>query len=530
MKNQTQWKLIWLCAAAVLVACAHEKISEAKQEQPAAQPAPVAQPTPAMPAAVPASVKTPAEPSKSEGVITITTSSPEAAAIYVEAVDWLLAGHQDKGLVLLRKALQLDPKLLLVQAMLYYNTPGSEAMQKVDEAAQASASLPEAERTEIEAIDANKHGDYEKARELELKLLSLAPRDWRAHAYVGATAFFYGHRAEEAAGQLHEAASLNPKAISPWSILGAIADEQGNKAEAVEARRKVAEMRPGDPAAQADYSYALLSAGKLDEAERVARKAAAFPNADAKPLAALANVEFYRSEFAQGREDVTKARSLSTDENERFGLDRFALFTHVAEGRYDAALQAASALENEARAAKNPNTVVLAVMDRAFAAALLGKHADGQKFATEAWARSKSEPLSGTGRKDLQRTILVARMWTQALGKKTADAEKTLALMEKDAGDSPNDANVQSAAAWGRGVLKLGSGDAKGAAQEMSKCIASDDLCHFHLVLAQEKAGDKAAAQATRATLLSQQRTRNSFYLVLRQQLLKNVTPRVALN
>ena len=181
MKIQTQWKLVWLCAAAALVACAHEKMSQAKQEQPAAQPAPVAQPTPA---AVPASLKTPAEPSKSEGVITITTSSPEAAAAYVEAVDWLLAGHQDKGLVLLRKALQLDPKLLLVQAMLYYNTPGSEAMQKVDEAAQASASLPEAERTEIEAIDANKHGDYEKARELELKLLSLAPRDWRAHANV----------------------------------------------------------------------------------------------------------------------------------------------------------------------------------------------------------------------------------------------------------------------------------------------------------------------------------------------------------
>ena len=347
---------------------------------------------------------------------------------------------------------------------------------------------------------------------------------------MGATAFYYGHRAEEAAGHLRQAASLNPKAISPWSILGAIADEQGNKAEAVEARRKVAEMRPDDPAAQADYSYALLSAGKLDEAERVARKAAAFPNADAKPLAALANVEFYRSQFAQGRENVTKARALSTDENERFGLDRFALFTHVAEGKYDAALQAASALENEARGAKNPNTVVIAMMDRAFVAALLGKHADGQKYATEAWARSKSEPLSGTGRKDLQRTILVARMWTQALGKKTADAEKTLALMEKDAGDSPNDANVQSAAAWGRGVLKLGSGDAKGAAQEMSKCIASDDLCHFHLVLAQEKAGDKAAAQATRATLLSQQRTQNSFYLVLRQQLLKNVTPGVALN
>jgi Tfp pilus assembly protein PilF len=517
-------KLIQFCAAAALVACAHEKILETKQEQPAAQGAAATSETTMAPAPVAAE---PAQLSKSEGIITITTSSPEAAEAYVEAVDWLFTGHQDKGLVFLRKALQLDPGLLLAQAMLNHNTPGAEAMQKVDEAAQASAALPEAERTEIEAIDAAKHGDYEKSRQLELKLLSLAPRDWRAHTYVGATAFFLAHRPEEAVEHLREAASLDPKRIAPWSILGAIAEDQGNKVEAVEARRNVAEMRPEDPAAQADYSYALIFAGKLGEAEEVARSAAALPRADAKPLAALANVQFYQSLFAKGRENVAKARSLSADENERFGLDEFALFTHVAEGRYQAALQAASALENAARAAKNPNTVVLAVLDRAFAAALLGKHNEGQRYAAEAWARSESEPLSGIGRKELQRTILVARMWTQALGKNTADAEKTLALIEKDEADSRSDANAQSAAAWGRGVLKLAKGDATGAAQELSKCIPSADLCHFHLALAQEKAGDKAAARATRATFLSQQRTQNSFYLVLRQQLLKKVSDKV---
>ena len=169
-------------------------------------------------------------------------------------------------------------------------------------------------------------------------------------------------------------------------------------------------MRPDDPAAQADYSYALIFAGKLAEAEEVARRAAALPRADAKPLAALANVEFYQSLFAKGRENVAKARSLSTDENERFGLEEFALFTHVAEGKYRAALEAAFALETAARAAKNPNTVVGAVLDRA---------------------------------------------------------------------------------------------------------------------LAQEKAGDKAAARATRASLVSQQRTQDSFYLVLRQQLLKKASDKV---
>ena len=394
-------------------------------------------------------------------------------------------------------------------------------MKKVDAAAEAGASLPEAERTELAAWAANKHADSEKARALQLKLLELAPRDWRAHVYVGTTAFFRGHKPEEAKAHLREAADLNPKAVSVWATLAAIAIEQGDRAGAAEAQKKVADMRPDDPAAQADYAYALITAGKLDEAERTARKAAALPNADAKPLAALANVEFYRSQYARGRQDLAKARSLSKDDNERMGLIAFEMLGYAAEGKYQGAMQAASVLEKEARARKNPNFYVLAAMNRSFAANLLGKYGEGQKYAAEALARIEKEPLSDAGRRGLKRGACIAAMWAQAFGNNTAEAEKTLAMLEKDAADSPNDLNVQSAAWWGRGVLELAKGDAKPAAEEMQKCVPTFDLCHFHQAIAQEKAGDKAGAQATRTTLLAQQRSQDAFYLTLRSQLLK---------
>jgi hypothetical protein len=225
---------------------------------------------------------------------------------------------------------------------------------------------------------------------------------------------------------------------------------------------------------------------------------------------------------APAAEPCESGGALSTDENERFGLGDFALFTHVAEGHYDAALQAASTLEKEARAPKNPHTVVLASLDCALSAALLGKYPDGQKYAAEAWARSESEPLSGTGRKNLQRTILVAPMWTYALGKKAADAEKTLTLMERTLPISQRRKRAVDSGV-GSWLAQLRAGDANGAEEQMAKCIASDDLCHFHLTRAQEKAGDKAAAEATRRAAVSQ-RTQDSFYLVLRQQLLKRTT------
>ena len=455
------------------------------------------------------------------GTITITTTSPEAAADYVEAFDQLFAGHGDLARAAANRALSRDPNLLLAQALLYAITAGTESMQKVDAAAEAGASLPEAERTELAAWAANKHADTEKGRTLQLKLLELAPRDWRAHVYVGTTEFFAGHKVEEAKKLLREAATLNPKAMSVWATLAAIAIEEGDRAGAAEAQKKVADMRPDDPAAQADYAYALITAGKLDEAERTARKAAALPNADAKPLAALANVEYYRSQYAQGRKDLAKARSLSKDDFERMGFMLFELLGYAAEGKYDGAMQAASALEKEARARKNPNFYVLAAMNRSFAANLLGKYAEGQKHAAEALARAEKEPLSDAGRTGVKRGAWIAALWAQGFGKKMAEAEKTLALLEKDAAESPNNLNVQSAASWGRGVVKLVRGDAKAAAEEMQKCVPTFDLCHFHLAIAQEKAGDKAGAQATRATLLAQQRSQDAFFLSLRSQLLK---------
>src|SRR3954469_7578800 len=335
------------------------------------------------------------------GTIAITTTSQEAAADYVEAFDQLFAGHGDLARAAAKRALSRDPNLLLAQALLYSITPGTESMRKVDAAAAAGASLPEAERTELAAWAANKHGDTEKGRTLQLKLLELAPRDWRAQVYVATTEFFAGHKVEEAKKLLQEAATLNPKAMSVWATLAAIAIEEGDRASAAEAQKKVADMRPDDPAAQADYAYALITAGKLDEAERTARKAAALPNADAKPLAALANVEYYRSQYDNAHRDLAKARSRSTDDFERMGLMVFELLGYAAEGKYEGAMQAASALEKEARARKNPNFYVAAAMNRSFTASLLGKYAEGRKHAAETLARIEKEPLSDAGRKGL---------------------------------------------------------------------------------------------------------------------------------
>jgi len=444
------------------------------------------------------------------GIISITTTNPEAAAAYVEAYDQLFCGHADRARAALTRSLSLDPNLALSKALLYAITPGVDSMKQVDDAAAAGASLPEAERTELAAWAAAKHFDNEKARALQTKLVDLAPEDWRSHYYAGSIAFFVGHDVEKGKAQLSEATRLNPKASCPWMGLAAIAVEQGDRVAAADATRHVAEMRPDDPATQADYAYALLTAGKLDDAEATARKAAA-----------LANIELYRGQYANAHKNLAKARSLSKDDAERLGFMAFEVLSYAAEGKYQGVQHAASAMEKEARAKNNPNFYVLAATQRAFAADLLGKFGEGQKEAAEALARSGKEKLSDAGRRGALQGIHTAAIWAQSFGGKLDEAEKTLAVIEKEAAETPNDQNVQSMAAWSRGMLKLSRGDAKGAVAEMEKCVPTFDGCHFHLALAQEKAGDLAGAQATRATLLAQQRSQDAFFLTLRSQLMK---------
>ena len=58
------------------------------------------------------------------GTITVTSTSPEASAAYVEAFDQFFAGHADLTRAAANRALSIDPNLLLAQAMLYSITPG----------------------------------------------------------------------------------------------------------------------------------------------------------------------------------------------------------------------------------------------------------------------------------------------------------------------------------------------------------------------------------------------------------------------
>src|SRR5437868_14367722 len=137
-----------LIGCAIALACAHEDKAAARNGNAKSQ-ASSARAEPQLAATTDTSKSSQVAASSSDGKIPLS-ASPEAVELLRRGYDALFTTSLDAGHELYRKALEQDPNFLAAQAFLYDATPGTEAMRKVEEAANAGARLPETERTLLE--------------------------------------------------------------------------------------------------------------------------------------------------------------------------------------------------------------------------------------------------------------------------------------------------------------------------------------------------------------------------------------------
>ena len=106
-----------------------------------------------------------------------------------------------------------------------------------------------------------------------------------------------------------------------------------------------------------------------------------------------------------------------------------------------------------------------------------------------------------------------------------AAAQKTVAALEQESSTSPEDPVLRSSLHLAHGMLALAQSDAAGARAHFVQCLSVDAYCRWQEVVAAEKAGDRAGADATRAELLRVYR-RDPVYLYVRSRLAKPAAPR----
>jgi hypothetical protein len=101
---------------------------------------------------------------------------------------------------------------------------------------------------------------------------------------------------------------------------------------------------------------------------------------------------------------------------------------------------------------------------------------------------------------------------------KPAEAEQALTAVDADVKQTADDLWLQSRVAMARGEIALAKKDVPAAVQQFSICPEVLSNCRWRLSLAQEQAGDKEAARATRELLLAHPQ-RSIFYVWVRTQI-----------
>jgi tetratricopeptide (TPR) repeat protein len=481
-----------LCASAILFAVSCTKTKEPPAK---AEPAKAAAPAPAP-------AQQPAVPATAAQELPVTSSFPQAIQSFRKGRELLENARVPEARQLFEKAIELDPKFAQAHAFLGGITPGAEGAKHFAEAASLSGALPEPERILIEHMRADHEGQEEKALALLRKLAMLAPGDWRVQLQLGQRTFFYDWNLEEALAAMRKASSLNPKRGEPYNIMAYALAFQGKHDEALDAVRKYAALKAEEPNPQDTMAEILLMAGRFEEAEAGFRKALALSPKFQPAWEGIAMSKFYRRDWAGGREALARYRELGTRPDEKLRSDVSLARSYEAQGNAAEALRVLDAVDKEAALLKAEEAGVSAPLDRARVHLNQGKAKEALAHTAEAFRRLEQTPVSGKFAQHVRVAGNLMRLRAQARMGKVEEAVKTLAALESEAQKAPN-AWFRSFVHLAQGTIAMAKKDAAGAARHFAECLGMDTFCRWQLALAQEKSGDRAGAEATRAKIRS---------------------------
>lgn len=460
-------KLTWL-AALLLTACG-SSADEAPQTATTEQPA----------------------PDTAGKVVPVTTTSPEARAAFEEGRTAEEAFRTDDALAAYRHALELDPGFASAKAALGGLTPGAEGLELTRQAAAGSAALPEAERTDIEASLAFQEGDAAKGIALLQKVAELAPDDWRAQLHYGASVI--GTDLPAATAALTRATELAPEQGAPWNLLGyarAMAKDYDGAIAAFDAYIKAdpTEANPYDSKGEI-----LLRAGRLDEAEAAFLKAAEIDPSFWMSLDAAAQARILKGDTAGGFAALDLAEAAATMPIDVADVRFHRAWTKFATGDAAGAEAVLADLDTYTTEHALPAQHASVSLTRAQMAMFAG-NGDGT-MAQLAEEATRATGLEGADADGLTLQAEALALATEAKAGKIDEAAARLATVDALTTRNPLSQDVGLTA---HGALDLARGDAAGAVATLTKCHDQAAVCGMYLAMAQEKAGDAAAAEATR--------------------------------
>lgn len=443
-----------------------------------------------------------ASPAPLFGEIPVTTRAPAAVAPFKQGRLKALNFEYAAALVLLGRALALDPDFPQALAWMGRCEPGDAGLRRMERAARLAEKLSEPERLSIEALLAERRGDDERVRTLRRRLVDLAPRDWMTLFLMGVQAS-YDHRSQAAILYLNRAVHLRPDLAEPYVYLGYHLALQGSQDEGVAAARKLVELQPEEANAHDSLGEVLLLVGRIEEAEASFRKAAARSRDAWLSWAGVAYCRFFRKDWAAGRAALAEARKDPLSPADRLAVDLVEVWSLRAEGNGEGALKAIDAVEKAAAAAKDELRRAWAAFERGELLLTLDRPDAAREAAREALARLAKTRHEGGEANVLRRSLLVLRAEIAAAVRSPLEAEAAVRELEAELAGAPSNFELRAAVHHARGLKALAAGDARQAVASLSLCPVTQPRCRYRLSRAQLAAGEVEAAGETVRQILA---------------------------
>ena len=311
----------------------------------------------------------------------ITTSSPEARALYLEGRDLVERLKATEGHFKTDQAVRKDPQFALGWLQ-WAQTSGTakEFFAGMDKALATSSHASEAEQKFIRAADAGAKSRPAEQERLLAELAKQFPNDPRIQAQIGIVAFARQDY-DGAVKSLSRAVELDPKFTLPYNQLGYAYRAQGKNAEAEKTFKKYAELLPDDPNPHDSYAELLMRLGRFDESVAEYKKALQIDPYFLSAYVGIANNQIFAGKGDDARATLKQMLTKARNDGEKRQVWFWTAETYAHEERWGDAIKS---IEEEKKIADASGDLVSASQDLNFIGNLLlgaGKPAEAaQKF------------------------------------------------------------------------------------------------------------------------------------------------------
>jgi tetratricopeptide (TPR) repeat protein len=429
-----------------------------------------------------------------DDLMPVTTSSPKAKALFLEAIDQVFEkGDQVKCTGLLKKALEIDPDFALANTWYAFMGIGSLEQEKYLVAALAQAdNVSVAERHFIRSYAAMVKLNYDEAVS-EMKIaIEAAPGDKYLLYHM---AYILG-----SLGKYSEALEYAKLSSEKDPKFGAAADYQGfllrnlNRPEESEKEFiRALDLSKENTQFMNDYAQLLRSQNRIDEAISMHKKALSIRQ-DYLSNLFLGHCYVAKDNYPEAREQYLKAKETSyTDEEKSFCLESVG-YTYLYEGNLPEALAAFDRMATFDRESPGMNAgIINADIDKAYSCLLYEEYEKYNRYLADMKEHTATLDLTESEKTLFNMYGIIVEGYLYAYKGDTEKARLFLDRFEESLSDRQKDL-YKSDIMEVNGLIDYHKGN---YAESIVSLEQGGTMALYYAGLAYEKLGNKEKARET---------------------------------